>query len=84
MLSPAQLLRVLDTVELPLGDVRSQSSVGLYSTLSDIIGAQLLLGSGSASYDHFLGYSGAVVQLLKLSPGDQALVTNGRVSIRLY
>jgi hypothetical protein len=78
---PAQLLQALEAAELSLRKVEGQNPL-LGSTLSNVIGTQLLLGSGDVSQDQFIQYSSAFVQLLKLSPGEQALVVNGRVSLR--
>ncbi|KAI0696066.1 glycosyltransferase family 24 protein [Cytidiella melzeri] len=77
--TPEQLLNALGTgsVESP-GD-KEQAVLTLDTALSDILGDQEFAGEGDATYKQFMRSSRVIVELLKLSPGQQAVVVNGRV-----
>lgn len=80
--TPVQLLHVLGLVEIETSQESIQMVIPQNNVLDELLAGTVMSGSGSDMYDHFIRSSEVLVKLLKLAPGDQALVVNGRVSRR--
>lgn len=76
--NPSQLLEVLSTDAIDVKD-GGQVIFRVEPTTGDGLGKLLPSEVDSVAYEQYVRASRAVVDLLKLAPGEQALVVNGRV-----
>lgn len=81
--TPAQLLHILGLAEVEVQAQQESSQIVIpqNTVLDELLGGVVMPGSGKEVFDQFSRSTRALVELLKLAPGEQALIVNGRVSL---
>ena len=83
-IAPSHLLNILDLGPVFSPAIIDQTVASADGALGDIFGGALVADASEdkENYEEFVRASQFIVRKMKLAPGEQALVVNGRVSPR--